>query len=598
MNFLRQWRVWMLLVFVIASVLAMGMKDYPYGRSGVKIAYVLSESPANGILVQGMTITEINGQEIDDLQEWKTLSNTTGDVKLKADGKQYNLQVNGTLGIEAVEIERTNLELGLDLQGGTRIVLRPVENATAESVQQIISVLETRANFYGLREIHFYPVSAVNDHYIEIEAAGVGSNVVEGLLSRQGTFEAWVNKSATLSDGRGSIKINGQSYPVEVEENQTILVEGKAVLPGGKFSLESIDFIYTGGSGDTLEFIAKVFDNDDIELIYTDSQRSGILPQGSIYFFHFSVLVSSEGAERFASLTRDMDTYLDLVNGEEYLKGSILLYLDGEEVSSLNIGASLRGQLINSPSIQGSRETKEEATEEMLRLQTVLRSGALPVKLETVSVDVISPRLGSGFFVSAAYAGALAAGIVVVIVFVRYRNLKIALPMAVISLSEVLIVMGIAATEDMRVWAGAFIINLVIVGLAFWKKEQIDISGAMGAFIIPIIGLLSWSIDLAAIAGIIAAIGTGVDQQIIIADETLRGGKGKKKIYSIKEEIKRAFFIVFGAAATIIATMLPLLVLGIGMIRGFAITTIVGVLVGVLVTRPAYAKIIENLLGE
>ena len=39
--------------------------------------------------------------------------------------------------------------------------------------------------------------------------------------------------------------------------------------------------------------------------------------------------------------------------------------------------------------------------------------------------------------------------------------------------------------------------------------------------------------------------------------------------------------------------MIPLMFLGIGLIRGFAITTIVGVLIGILVTRPAYARIIE-----
>ena len=71
-------------------------------------------------------------------------------------------------------------------------------------------------------------------------------------------------------------------------------------------------------------------------------------------------------------------------------------------------------------------------------------------------------------------------------------------------------------------------------------------------------------------------------------------GRGMKKIYTIREKIKRAFFIIFGAASTTIAAMLPLMFLGIGLIRGFAITTIVGVMVGLLITRPAYAKIIEG----
>ncbi|GAF85840.1 unnamed protein product, partial [marine sediment metagenome] len=41
-----------------------------------------------------------------------------------------------------------------------------------------------------------------------------------------------------------------------------------------------------------------------------------------------------------------------------------------------------------------------------------------------------------------------------------------------------------------------------------------------------------------------------------------------------------------------------LIVLVAEFVRGFAITTIVGVLVGILITRPAYAKIIETMVKD
>ena len=62
----------------------------------------------------------------------------------------------------------------------------------------------------------------------------------------------------------------------------------------------------------------------------------------------------------------------------------------------------------------------------------------------------------------------------------------------------------------------------------------------------------------------------------------------------------KAFFIIFASAGTLIAAMLPLTYVGfargasgIGTIAGFAFTTILGVLVGVFITRPAYAKFVE-----
>jgi preprotein translocase subunit SecD len=81
---------------------------------------------------------------------------------------------------------------------------------------------------------------------------------------------------------------------------------------------------------------------------------------------------------------------------------------------------------------------------------------------------------------------------------------------------------------------------------------------------------------------------------IIIADETLSGKEEERKItYTVRDKIKRAFFIIFGSASTIIAAMFPLMIVGIGFVRGFAITTIIGVLIGILITRPAYAEIVE-----
>ena len=44
--------------------------------------------------------------------------------------------------------------------------------------------------------------------------------------------------------------------------------------------------------------------------------------------------------------------------------------------------------------------------------------------------------------------------------------------------------------------------------------------------------------------------------------------------------------------------MVPLLFAGAGLIKGFAITTIIGVTNGVFITRPAFAKMIEIQLED
>jgi len=207
--------------------------------------------------------------------------------------------------------------------------------------------------------------------------------------------------------------------------------------------------------------------------------------------------------------------------------------------------------------ITGHAPNRLLAEQEAKTVYTVLKSGSLPVKLKVIGMQFISPKLGENFKTQALYAGIAALIAVLLIVYFHYRNWKIAIPIASTSLFEVTIILGIAA-------------------------------------------LIRWNLDLPSIAGIIAAIGTGVDQQIVITDELLGGEKVKRitKRSSSLKRIGRAFFIIFASAATTIAAMSFLLVYFVGTLKGFAVTTIIGVLIGIFVTRPAYAEIAKYLVGE
>jgi preprotein translocase subunit SecD len=591
---LKYWRIWLLLVFVLGSVLAIGLKPRV---QGVEILYVSGDSPAAGILDQGMIISQVGSNSVTTVDAWKSATeDITGPVSIIADGREYNLVVNETLGIEVQAVERVNLDFGLDLKGGTRILLQPKENATRAMIEQVIGTLQTRINIYGLREIKFFPVESPDGWYVQIEATGVGSKVVDELLASKGAFEAKISKPVELRSGIGTMELGITKYPVEVL-NETVIVNDMTVPENGSFTLEDIEFEVGNITASEIIFMGTVYRGDDIELVYTDSQHSGLVPSGNFYRFYFTILVSSDGSQRFAKVTSGIPSQMDLSSGEYYLKnGEIYLYLDDELQSRLRIAASLGGKEYSTPQIEGGRDTMEESVEEKIRLQTILRSGALPVSMETKSISILSPTLGSNFIQSAVMAALIAGTAVVIIIFIRYRSFRIGIPLILIGLSEAVIILGISASGifDMGIWIGVFLIGITIVLLAWWKLKESDITAWIGVLFIPLIGLISWNIDLPAIGGIIAAIGVGVDQMIVIADEALGGRRVTKKIYSIKENIGKALFIIFTAATTTIVALLPMLFVAAGIfIRGFVITTIVGILAGILITRPAYAKIIE-----
>jgi preprotein translocase subunit SecD len=596
---LKYWRILLLVIMVSASLLAILLKPQ---YTGVQVAYVYSDSPAKGIIQNGMIITDVNGKPVQNSQEWDAVvKGYAGPIKIKANKLEYkfNVSQNATgIGIEVNDIERTNLDFGLDIKGGTRILLRPKENASAQMLEQIIGTLQTRANIYGLKEIRFIPVSGIGgEYYVQIETTGVGNEIVDTLLSKQGSFEAKISKPVAISDGKGILELGQNRYDVEYAGGGTVKISNLTVSLNGTFTLDDVDFelVNITSTGDII-LLGSAYKGDDIELVYSDAQHSGIMPGNNYFEFYFGILVSEKGAARFAKITSGIPSQLDLNSGEYYLKDCrIFLFLDNQLVSDLRISSNLGGKAYTTPQITGSRETKETALEEKLKLQTILRSGALPASLETVSVGVISPTLGSNFMASVAFAAALAAVMVMAVIFIRYRKLSVSLPIAAVGFSEVIIILGIASNNDMVIWGPVLILNITLIALAWWKKYDVDPTAWIGAVLIPMLGLfMSWTIDLPVISGIIATLGIGVDSMIVIADETLSKKTEEKKImYTMRDKIKRAFFIIFGSASTIIAAMVPIGFIGIGFVRGFAITTVIGVLVGILVTRPAYAEIVE-----
>ncbi len=190
--------------------------------------------------------------------------------------------------------------------------------------------------------------------------------------------------------------------------------------------------------------------------------------------------------------------------------------------------------------------------EKVEQLYIHLRAGALPVEVDVIGSWQVPAALGAQFREQTILAGILALLMVALTIFLRYRQKNILIPMVATSVSEVFMILGFAAA-------------------------------------------IGWQLDLPAIAGIIAVIGTGIDHLVIITDEVLYEGRmPSKKVYLAR--IARAFAIIFAAATTTVIAMSPLLFMGFGALKGFAITTIVGVLIGVLIARPVYGRVIRELL--
>jgi preprotein translocase subunit SecD len=298
---------------------------------------------------------------------------------------------------------------------------------------------------------------------------------------------------------------------------------------------------------------------DDIKSVCrNDATCAGIdrcfrVEGGELCRFRFVIYLSEQAAKTHAEITSKLG--LNVTDSGRYLDKKLDLYLDDKLVDSLFISEDLKGKETTQIQIQGSgpgatrAEAATEAQKQMNKLQTVLITGSLPFKLEIIKLDTISPLLGERFLFTVLIAGLSAIIGVGIIILIRYKSLKLSMALLLTLVSEIIIILGFAS-------------------------------------------MINWNLDLASIAGILAVIGTGVDQQIVILDESRLG-----KTYSMKERLKRALFVIISAYFTSLVSLLPLYWAGAGLLKGFAVTTIIGITSAVLITRPAFADIVKKIEG-
>ncbi len=513
-----------IIILVIALIIALVAINPNPGVKGVAIRAVVPNSSADNagivppkalVLPRNREIiTAVNNKPVTSLEDYEEiigglLPNKT--VTVKTSKQLYTLRTPERyvdLGLSVYDAPTTNIRKGLDLQGGTRVVLQPEKKLDDYEMQTLIDTLSERLNVYGLSDMTVREAGDFlsGNQYVVVEIAGATQDEIRELLGKQGKFEAKI-------------------------ANKTVFL-----------------------GGNDITFVCRTSDCSGIDPYQGCSKTDG----GWGCSFRFDISLANDAAQRFADATKDSALEPD----GKHLVDKIEFYLDDTKVDELGIAADLKGKQATQVTISGYGVGQNEQAAaynalqvNMKRMQTILISGSLPVKLTIAKSDAISPLLGKGFVRNSFFVALLAMAAVSIIMIIRYKKLLIAIPIIITMVSEVLLMLGIAA-------------------------------------------FIGSNIDMAAIAGILAAIASGVDDQIVITDETLKRKEEEIGSHDWKQKIKRAFMIVLMAYVTVVVAMIPLLFAGAGLLKGFAITTIIGVTAGVLITRPAYGVFVELFLKE
>jgi len=233
-----------------------------------------------------------------------------------------------------------------------------------------------------------------------------------------------------------------------------------------------------------------------------------------------ALTLTDEGAKKFAEATT------------KYLKQRIAIVLDGE---------ILQNPVVNTPILDGRAViTGYDTLEEAHEIAMLLKSGALPLKVEVVQKSVVGPSLGKDSLDKSVIAGLVGIALILVFMAVYYR------------------VPGLVAD-----------IALVIYSI----------------LILAMFSFFGVTLTLPGVAGFILSLGIAVDSNIIIFErikEELRREKPLRP--AVRSGFKRAFKAILDANVTTLIAAGVLFYFGTGVIKGFALTLMIGILVSMFTT--------------
>jgi preprotein translocase subunit SecD len=229
--------------------------------------------------------------------------------------------------------------------------------------------------------------------------------------------------------------------------------------------------------------------------------------------------LTGEGGQRFYSFT------------SAHVGDSLAVVLDNKVQEVANIKEPIRDQ----GSISGGHMMEQQAKD----LSMVLRSGALPASIKYLEEQTVGPSLGADSIRSGVRAAVIGMVAVLIFMLVYYR--------------------GAGINADV-----ALIMNLVILlGFLGWST----IAGVNVALTLP------------GIAGVILTVGMGVDSNVLIFErirEELRNGKTPPS--AVDQGFSHAWITIVDTHVTTIVSAAILFIFGTGPVKGFATTLTFGLL--------------------
>ncbi len=480
------------------------------------------------------------------------------------------------------------INLGLDLRGGTQIILKPIETAaesvTSESLEKAMLIIMDRIDMLGISEplvtrdytnniIIQLPGVKDPDRAIEVigKTAQLEFRVVWGsFISNTGGVSQFVG----FDPEKGELQIDPEADSVVVIDDMSsdspqIVAEMYTDPETGEVLLLKhihLDIVEPDPTGEEEAAVEEepardLFDAEDIigKIEYNQDSRELLLISAESGKEGGEILVHSETGvatlvgpplltgDKLAKASAGYDSNGQIVVTLSFKSEGVAAF---ETITTENIGRQLAivldEEIKSAPYIRVAISGGDAVIENIGNLDEandvalVLQTGALPITLVIEESSTVGPTLGKDALDKGLYAGAIGLILIILFMLAYYRGL------------------GLVST-----------LALIIYVLVFW-----GILAAIGA-----------ALTLPGIAGIILTIGMAVDANVIIFERIKEEiGKGKSSRIGISDGFRHALRTIIDSNVTTLITAAALYRFGTGPIRGFAVTLSLGVILSMVIS--------------
>ena len=501
-------------------------------------------------------------------------------------------------------INKLNIKLGLDLQGGIHLEYKAdVSNIDAskisDAMQGVQDVIERRVNAFGVSEPLVYTQKSGNDNRVIVELPGIkdieqakqqiketpllefkeeGMDPQYQKMFDSQNEQAKKKAQDLLDQIKGGAnfedlaKANSQD-PNSKDKNGDLGfikkpslygTEFDDVVFGGKLKSGEVnkDLVETQNGWEIIKFIESKGDGDNLEVhvehILIGNAESTL---GQMDQFKYkstgltgknlksaSVTFQNQGlsAPQISLKFDDEGTKLFADLTKKNLGKRIAIFLDGSVISAPTVQA----EITSGEAVITGTFTLQEAKDLVEKLNT----GALPVPLTLVGQQSVEATLGMDSLKSSLVAGVIGLIAVVIFMLLFYRFL------------------GLVASLSLLIYTVLMITIFKLTGI---------------------------TLTLSGIAGFVLSIGMAVDANILIFERTKEEiRRGRTIPNSLDEGFKRAWTSIRDGNISSLLTAGILYMMGTGFVKGFAASLFIGVVVSMFTAVVITRTMLKFIIGD